>query len=229
MEDLEEKRYGVPVLESIIIVIVAYVASIYVTQVVYLILFPYEYALHFAMMSGELIIGTLPILFLIRNGISPSEYTRFRFNIESILIGSLLGVAMWLFNMNVVRIVYMLFGPSESIERTNKIVSLLIGTDFGLLLTTISMIITSISEEIAYRGLLYNALDRAYGSNVAILGSSIVFGLSHFDLTGVYIFVTFLLGLILSYTYSKKRNLGIVIIMHFLNNFLGVLVVKLFG
>jgi len=220
------KSYEVPVLESIIIVAIAYIASIYVTQIVYLMLFPYRYALHFAAISGELIIGILPTLFLMRNRISLSKYTGFKFNSEALLMGSLLGVIMWLFNMNVVRIIYMFFGPSEAIERSNEIISFLIGTDLGLLLTTISMIITSVSEEIAYRGLLYNALDKAYGSNLAILGSSIVFGLSHFDLTGVYMFVTFLLGLILSYIYKKKRNLLVVIIMHFLNNFLGMLVVR---
>jgi membrane protease YdiL (CAAX protease family) len=53
----------------------------------------------------------------------------------------------------------------------------------GILLLIVSVVVVApVAEELFFRGLLLRALHRRFGSVVAIVGSSVVFGLVHFQL-----------------------------------------------
>ncbi len=62
-------------------------------------------------------------------------------------------------------------------------------------------IVTPIMEELVYRGLVYNRLHRFYGFVAAILGSSILFGLSHGNI--VQLCYGFVMGLIICFIYER--------------------------
>jgi hypothetical protein len=69
-----------------------------------------------------------------------------------------------------------------------------------------------ISEEVFFRGIVFNAWWREYGFWRALLGSSVVFAAFHFSL---FAFVPiFLLALVLGYVYSQTRSLLTVIAVH---------------
>ena len=69
-----------------------------------------------------------------------------------------------------------------------------------------------ISEEVFFRGIVFNAWWREYGYWRALLGSSLIFAAFHFSL---FAFVPiFLLALVLGYVYSRTRSLLTVIAIH---------------
>ncbi len=91
-----------------------------------------------------------------------------------------------------------------------------------------AVILAPILEELFFRGLLLNYVEKRFEStNLAIFVSSVVFGLSHTmgDFYGSdplftinHLLSTFVIGLILAIIYVKTRNLFNVIVIHALNN-----------
>jgi membrane protease YdiL (CAAX protease family) len=88
----------------------------------------------------------------------------------------------------------------------------------GLLVAGImATIIAPISEEIVFRGWLFNALKRKMQVWPALILSSIAFSAIHPSLSSI---TTFLFGVCVAIAYYKTRNLWVPIIIHSLNNFL---------
>jgi membrane protease YdiL (CAAX protease family) len=74
-------------------------------------------------------------------------------------------------------------------------------------------------EEIFFRGFLFQGFRQKYGWINAALLSSAIFAAAHLDL--VSIIPTFILGVVLAYTYHKSNSLLPGIILHFLVNAFG--------
>jgi membrane protease YdiL (CAAX protease family) len=88
----------------------------------------------------------------------------------------------------------------------------------GLLVAGImATIIAPISEEIVFRGWLFNALKRKMQVWPALILSSIAFSAIHPSLSSI---TTFLFGVCVAIAYYKTQNLWVPIIIHSLNNFL---------
>lgn len=82
-------------------------------------------------------------------------------------------------------------------------------------------VITPVSEEIIYRGLVYNRIKMTYGKIYGIVISSLLFGVFHFNLVqGVYAFI---IGMALAYCYEITGDLKIPVYIHMSINFLTVL------
>lgn len=83
---------------------------------------------------------------------------------------------------------------------------------------------TAIGEEIAFRGMLYMRLRKAFNKDIAaILVSSLIFGLSHFmvgDIDGMLLFAVTGVLLCASRRYLKNCTLLSTITAHFLYDFL---------
>ena len=78
-------------------------------------------------------------------------------------------------------------------------------------------ILAAIGEELLFRGLLQNVLDRLFkNAHIAIWISAILFGIVHMQFYGVIPRV--LLGVLFGYLYFWSGNLAIPIIAHFINN-----------
>jgi membrane protease YdiL (CAAX protease family) len=84
-----------------------------------------------------------------------------------------------------------------------------------------------VSEEGFFRGYAQTHLEKFYGANKAILFQAVLFGIWHFvwdlnpfDPGGMiqYMAVTFFIGLLFGYFYSKAKNLASVVIAHGLWN-----------
>ena len=84
-------------------------------------------------------------------------------------------------------------------------------------------VVPAICEEIFFRGALINSYE-VYGSRFAIVMSSLVFALFHFDIQNFI--APFLLGILFGNLLELTGTLYSVIIGHFVNNLLGIVAAK---
>ncbi len=89
-----------------------------------------------------------------------------------------------------------------------------VGRGAWAILTTV--VLAPIFEELLCRGYILGDLKNRYGAIVAILGSSLLFGILH--LYPAMIVATTAVGLVLGYIYVASRSLWLVIALHALNN-----------
>ena len=92
------------------------------------------------------------------------------------------------------------------------------------LMFTVMVIIAPIVEEIVFRKVIIDRLS-IYGDHVAIVFSSVAFGLMHGNL--YQLFYAILIGALLGYIYTSTRNVKYTIIIHAIVNFMGSVVVLL--
>jgi hypothetical protein len=95
-----------------------------------------------------------------------------------------------------------------------------------LLITFIGAVVPAICEETFFRGSLQSFLEEI-NPKTAIIFTSIIFGLFHFQLafTIPLILIGIYLGILIYYT----KSLYLVMIIHFLNNFKSIAVINLYG
>ena len=75
-------------------------------------------------------------------------------------------------------------------------------------------------EEMFFRGFMFKGFRQRYGVKVALIVSSLMFALSHFQLAAFL--PTFLLGGTLAYVYHRTDSLFPGMILHFLINAWGI-------
>jgi len=80
------------------------------------------------------------------------------------------------------------------------------------------IILAPIMEELLFRGLILEGLLRTYSPEKAIVFSSIIFGVIHFN--PAQILSATLMGIFLGWLYYRSKSLAPSIIVHFANNFL---------
>lgn len=117
-----------------------------------------------------------------------------------------------------------LFGGTESLAGSFSLYDTFISKDNGTVPNTIYLVLAyavlpAIGEEFVYRGILCHEYERG-GVLRAILASSLFFGLLHFNLKHlpIYLFA----GLILAMTLYATRSLLGAILAHFLYNIFGL-------
>lgn len=74
------------------------------------------------------------------------------------------------------------------------------------------VIVAPIAEELFFRGVVYNAWEREYGTRVAIFGSAALFALIHASL--FLLVPIFILGVALALVYRSTRSLPATILLH---------------
>jgi len=84
----------------------------------------------------------------------------------------------------------------------------------GMLLAIV--VVAPIFEEVLLRGLILRGYLRRLSPLQSILASGFIFGLMH--LHPVHVFFASLMGFCLGYVYYRTRSLGLVILIHFINN-----------
>ena len=83
-------------------------------------------------------------------------------------------------------------------------------------------VIVPLGEELYFRGVLFRESNLLYKLEPAMILSSLIFGIIHFNI-GQSI-NAFFLGLTLSYVYYKRANITDAIIVHVVNNFIALFV-----
>lgn len=85
-----------------------------------------------------------------------------------------------------------------------------------------SVIIGPIIEELVFRYLIYNNLNKFNKKNTSIILSSLIFALVHNGF--INIVYAFIIGTILTIIYSKNKNIKEVIILHMVANLMSLLI-----
>lgn len=75
-----------------------------------------------------------------------------------------------------------------------------------------------ILEELIFRGVILNRLFKWFNTTISIIISSMLFGISHNDIIGAFIF-----GICMCILYLKTKNILVPIYVHFCNNFISEL------
>lgn len=95
-----------------------------------------------------------------------------------------------------------------------------------LIMLLSTAVIPAVCEEILFRGVILNHLI-PYGRGMAILSSSLLFGLMHSNVS--QFFYTTLLGVVIGYLYVRTKSIWLCMLIHFVNNGISVLEEGLFN
>jgi len=211
---------------AILMLVIAYIGSIFVT-VFFMMLLPGKYALYISAILGEALLGIIPLIYVASQKIDYVEYLRIKIGPKAIILGIIFGIVMWLLGVVLVNLIYTFIGPSKALEQTNEAIAQLSQDQIGLVMMGIVMSSAGIFEEIALRGIIFRSLDEKYNFVIALFLSSLIFGFLHFDPQGIYIFITFIFGLLLGYLYKRYQNLTITILAHATNNLISLFLLAL--
>jgi len=203
--------------ESILISPLAAILVVALTYILFLffgaalvILFGYAVAIMFA----ELPFIVVPLGYMVYKRVDVGSYIALETKPRNILLGVALGAFLFFFNLVVSAVLVSIFGVSEAVEESNRLILSMSGSPEGLISVIVALSLAGVCEEFAFRGFLQSAIHSKYPSVVAILVSSLAFGLIHFDPQAVYTIAGFLIGLILGYIYDRWRSYAVSAVTH---------------
>lgn len=138
--------------------------------------------------------------------------------------------AFWAFNA-AATVIFTLVADGEPPTNTDLVDSATTSTAALIALFIAVGLVTPVVEELVFRGFVLRAIGKRYGAPIAIAGSSIPFGMMHFQGGWGGLWIIGLLsvyGAILALlTVRNDGRLGAAIICHAINNSIAVLVVGL--
>ncbi|MEK4029416.1 CPBP family intramembrane glutamic endopeptidase [Pseudobacillus sp. FSL P4-0506] len=114
-----------------------------------------------------------------------------------------------------------LFGLGYENKKTDSLQSHLNFINFTIGFIS-AAVISPVYEEILYRGFLYRWLRSKYGLVIGMIGSSFIFMLVHIPTYNV-LPITFISGLVFSWTYEKTKSIIPGMIIHAIFNALAVI------
>lgn len=187
--------------EAILVVVVTFVVVLFLGGAIYLLLGD-----AIGSIVGELLILGVPLGYMLLKNVDVRSYIGLKIKPSHILLGITLGVLLLFFDDITSAVLISIFGPSQIVEESNKIIMNLISSPSGLLSVIISLSLAGVCEEFTFRAFLQNTINRKYSFIPAVLVSSLAFGLFHFDPQLVYIIATFLAGLVLGYIFHHWQS-----------------------
>lgn len=195
---------AIPPLEAVVIVFATFGLLLF-GGAAFLVLFGYGPA----SILGELLVAVLPLGYMLARKIDVRSYVSVGIKPKTILLGIAVGAALFFFDVFIANLLVAVFGTSQAVEESNKIVTDLAGSSLGLVSILITPILAGVCEEFTFRGFLLNAIDRKYSFVPALLISSLAFGLFHFDPQFVWTIGAFLIGLMFGYVYHRWHSLTV--------------------
>lgn len=115
-----------------------------------------------------------------------------------------------LFAANIVIEPILIFFPESMMEY----ISMLGKIDIYYIITIVAL--APLFEELVFRGIILNDIKRRHNTLVAVIVSSVIFGLIHFNI--VQSISATLMGAILAYVFLATKSIWAVVLLHFLQN-----------
>jgi membrane protease YdiL (CAAX protease family) len=159
-----------------------------------------------SLVLGELLLAVVPFGYMLSKKVNVKKYIGLKINLKTISLGIAIGVLLLFFDLIVTNVMVSIFGQSEVVEESNKIIIEMAGSTEGLIWVITALTLAGICEEFTFRGFLQTAINSKYSLPVALLASSLAFGFVHFDPRAVYTISAFLMGLVLGYVYHRWRS-----------------------
>lgn len=171
-----------------------------------------EFATLASMISGILTVVVLIIEFLIRKKNFFKETSIFK--IKSSLIAPIIFLG---FGLNIVITLVMKLIPVSEDVMNSYAQSFNVLTQGNMVVNVIAIaIVAPIVEELIFRGLMLSRFQKGMPTIVAVILSSLLFGLVHGQI--LWMAYAFVLGLILSFVFIRTKSLVSSILLHFAFN-----------
>jgi len=106
------------------------------------------------MASVELLVAAVPLAYMVHRGISVKGYVGFRADLKRVLLGVGLGFLLLFLDTFASYVLTAIFGPSEAVEESNKVIAALAASPEGLIMVAASLILAGVCEEFTFRGFL---------------------------------------------------------------------------
>ena len=168
----------------------------------------------FAIVFSELIILIIPLSYLLLKRINIKSYVKADLKPKFFLIGIGMGIALLFLDIIVAATLTAIFGTSQAVEESNRIITDLSQSPVGLIAVVASLSLAGVCEEFAFRGFLQNTINRRYSFLPAVLVSAAIFGIFHFDPQLVYTLSAFIGGLFLGYIYHRWNSYVVSAVAH---------------
>ena len=188
----------VPPFEAALVITVTFFLSLFLG-----VIFVLTVGMGPTLVIGELVILLVPFSYLILKRVNIKTFVGIDLKPKFILLGAALGVALLFVNIVVSGLLTSIFGVSQAVQESNTLLTTLSSSPSGLIAVVASLSLAGVCEEFAFRGFLQNALNRRYSFIPAVIVSSFVFGLFHFDPQLVYILSAAISGIVLGYIYHR--------------------------
>lgn len=147
-------------------------------------------------------------------------------NKSNYLLALMLGVSIWLFNMGFVSLLSEAGLFKNSFKALEDAMSF-IGVNNVVLSILVVGIVAPFSEELIFRGVIYNKLSKSMSITATIIIQGILFGVYHMNLVqGLY---ASLLGIVFGYVTYKTKSIWPAVIMHMVNNAVSVIAPYILG
>src|SRR4030066_1131359 len=168
----------------------------------------------FAIVFSELIILIIPLSYLLLKRVNIKSYVKADLKPRFFLIGLGLGIALLFLDIIVSVALTAIFGTSQAVDESNRIITGLSKSPVGLIAVVASLSLAGVCEEFAFRGFLQNTINRRYSFLPAVVVSAAVFGIFHFDPQPVYTLSAFIIGLSLGYVYHHWNSYVVSAVAH---------------
>ena len=175
----------------------------------------------FLLVSSIVTIFTLILIYKIKKRNYKRDLQLIKTNNTNIIFAIILGASCWLFNSGALSLVEEAGMFSSQFEYMSEILAPL--SQGSILISIITVgIVAPIAEEVLFRGVIYNTLNRKISVRWTIIIQAIFFGIFHGNLVqGLY---ATLLGLIFGYVTYKTKSLWPAITMHIVNNLVATII-----
>jgi membrane protease YdiL (CAAX protease family) len=171
------------------------------------------------------VLTVLPVfIFVLRKRAPVAEVFRFRRIHWKVAAASLsVGIGLCVVTDEIDRLVELILPMPEEIRRSlEEVMTAHSVSDFALIVLA-AVVVASIAEEMLFRGFLQGALERSMDVTKAVLLSAFIFTLLHFN--PWWLIDILVAGVFLGVMSWKSRSLWPCVIVHAVNNGLGILFV----
>ncbi len=206
---MDESHSIISPFDAILAVAFTFVLSMFL-GFAFVILFGYSVA----MILGELLLLVVPLAYMLFQRINITDYVNVDVRFKAILLGIAMGTILLLANVAITAAVTSVFGVSEAIEETNALIVEMSGSLPGLVSVMIALSLAGFCEEFTFRGFLQNAITTKYSFGIALLTSSLIFGLFHFDIQAAYIVSAFIMGMLFGLIYRRWNSYIVSAVAH---------------
>ena len=174
----------------------------------------------YQLLTGQIIRGIIiiPIIYK-RSGKNPYIKSSVKKDFWKMIV---IGFGVFSLGNIIVSILLYFLKDLPSITRTLETLDEVSNFSSGFFLTFLVIVILApITEELIFRGILFEEINRIFDYKFAIFSTALLFGIYHFNiLQGVN---TFVMALILAMVYYYRKNILDSILIHMVNNFLALI------
>jgi len=220
----QEKVRAVPVLEAFLVIVVTLFLVLFLGFFLYIVVGEGP-----ALVLSELVILLVPLVYLLFKHVDIKRYVGLNVNPKLVLLGFASAALLLFVDIAVSIVLTAIIGDSQAVQESNNTIIELSKSTGGLIAVVLALGLAGVCEEFAFRGFLQSTLTRRFSFIPAVIVSSFVFGLFHFDPQVVYILSAMTAGLVLGFVYHHWNSYFVSAIAHSTLNLMVLAALLLLG